>query len=368
MTPARPDYYTEGGRPRLTKGPDRAFDGYNTVAVHYCSSDGWVGSLEGDQDAPYDGSVPFGTEAVGDPGTDSGDTGAPDPYRIHFRGKAIVQAVIQDVQDRYDLRGTAEDIVVLGLSAGSIAVQSHLDKFADAYGAGTLRGLAVDTFVPYLPDWGTSVEAEGAATALGLSKEERQTILARAVFDDAAAREAIRQTLTTWGALERVDSEGWPGPRACFEAEEDPASCVLAPVVYGPRPDGPYLSQDILILRNSYDVAVHSAALGLFPDNEAVTEEAYAMLLAEMTRDVALAPMDGPDSPLDSVPAYDPDSGPARALASWMTELTEEQLRTVAVSANVRVFAPRLEMTTTPGDHSEAARRAMPSHGIIDDR
>ena len=79
---------------------------------------------------------------------------APDGTRLHFAGKAILDAALHELSEKHGLRD-ATDVVVGGCSAGGIATYAHLD-----YVAARLRaGLAPLVARPLLQKRGLSVMA-----------------------------------------------------------------------------------------------------------------------------------------------------------------------------------------------------------------
>jgi len=55
---------------------------------------------------------------------------------LHFRGRAILNALLEDLRDNQDYAG-ASDVVVSGSSAGGLTVYLHLDAIAATFGAKT---------------------------------------------------------------------------------------------------------------------------------------------------------------------------------------------------------------------------------------
>lgn len=138
--------FPANGKLNLTRPADAPFDGYNTVQLHYCSSDGWTGSKEGSVDGSGNPVVYNGSDTLVVDGAGSGE------YAVHFRGKRILQAALDELESQFGLTATATDVVVGGISAGSVGVQTHIDKVDAFFGPGThVRGLMLDTWIPFLP-------------------------------------------------------------------------------------------------------------------------------------------------------------------------------------------------------------------------
>jgi hypothetical protein len=102
------------------KPPNFLLDGSNSVAnpdfhdanlasIFYCSSDAYSGDR---------GKLPA---AAGKNYSEK------DSATWHFRGKSIVAAVLQDLVDRHGL-GTAEQVMLMGTSAGGLGVMNNADE------------------------------------------------------------------------------------------------------------------------------------------------------------------------------------------------------------------------------------------------
>lgn len=387
--------YPQDGMPNLTKDNNSPFpfDGYNTVQLHYCSSDGWIGAKSGELDVNGDPVVYNGTDIL----VVDADSAVSGEYGIHFRGKRIVQAALDEIERLYNVSTTATDIVVAGKSAGSLAVQAHIDKVAATLGGtGDVRGLMIDTWVPFLPllvlEDESSAEAEtrirNDLSTLGISAETVDDLLEFALFD---ADDNLLETFNTadvWGALNNVATEGWPGPEACFDAISTLPSVIANPhhlmlcsvhdfVLNPAYNDGvtPYIANDMLILRNFYDVAVSSAAYRLFPDHDGITSaESEARILSMMGLQNLSQLKNYLDGELRSNLFVDASTEMALAFYSVILPLTQTSLEGAAAAANVTVFSPGLEMTTDNCNlfnwgacsFPEPKRRGLPTHGIVD--
>ncbi|MFK7930179.1 MAG: pectin acetylesterase-family hydrolase [Myxococcota bacterium] len=360
-TPA--ESYIAGGRPNLTKGPLQAFPGFNTVSVHYCSSDGWMGSREGGDGLR--GDAAFAVE-----------TGS-DGYPIHFRGKRIVQAVLDSLDDEFGIVDQASEVVVSGTSAGSVPVQNHIDKFDARFGSQTrVRGAAFDSFVPATTYFADDNAARAVLNDAGVGVAVQDRLLANTVFDAAAVRAATLEIATTWGSLEHTDEEGWPGPNACFEAlaPQGPAAqmdCLSAPFVYDPanrEGDGAWIDSEVLVLRNFTDIAVAMAALNLFSDNESADPEEFEALFDAATSVRNLKELAAVQDPISLDLHINPNSEVATGIFALSDAMTGAGLTAAASNPKVKIFAPRLEMTIGQGVWGEEQRRALPHHGVLDEQ
>ena len=137
------------------------FASANAVSVPYCSSDAWVGDVGG------------GT-------LDSSGRNA-SVLGWHFRGQAIVRAVVGELRRVYGLgrsEAAAEEVFLAGCSAGARGAMSLLDSIPDlvpgsrVYGifdSGLSLGLEplVDTLTPLVEQIKTVVKRHNAVGALG---------------------------------------------------------------------------------------------------------------------------------------------------------------------------------------------------------
>lgn len=376
--------YPANGMLNLTRPADAPFDGYNTVQLHYCSSDGWTGSKAGSVDGSGNPVVYNGTDAI------VVDTPSTGEYAIHFRGKRILQAALDELENQYGLTATATNVVLGGKSAGSIGVQTHIDKVDAFFGSSThVRGLMLDTWIPFLPLAGTETQVRTYLTNQGISTPTINSLLRFASFDaDANLAAGYDAAANVWGAFNNVSTEGWPGPAACFEELAPQPSVISNPsylmlctlhdyVLNKAFNDGvtPFISTDMLILRNMYDFAVGQVAFGLFPDHEDFTDADFI----EVVKDVLhLQPLSELRNYVDlegrNDILVDPNSEFAKAMYMLLLPLLQVSLEGAAASPNVTVFAPKLEMTTQncsafnlgACSFLETNRRAIPTHGVID--
>lgn len=378
----KPSSYVANGLPNLTR-TGGSFDGYNTVQINYCSSDGWIGSKPGSVDAYGDPIVYNGTDTLVIAG---GGTGT---YAIHFRGKRIVQAALDEIENLYSLTTSATEIVLAGKSAGSAGVQAHIDKVDDQFGAfANVRGLMVDTWVPFLPLAGTENDVRTELSNQGISTATIDELLEFAYFDADDNLLDLYTTANVWGAFNEVGSEGWPGPESCFDAISELPSvianpshlmlCAVSDFVLDPDyNDGvePYITTEMLVLRNFYDIAVGLAAFRLFPDHAGVDETDFANTLYEVLAVQALSELRNYwDTEGRKDVLVDASSELAVALYSVLFPLTQASLESAAGASNISVFAPGLEMSTqncsffNPSACSfpESQRRGLPTHGIVD--
>jgi hypothetical protein len=376
--------YPANGRLNLTRPADAPFDGYNTVQLHYCSSDGWSGSKVGSLDGSGDPKVYNGTDAI------VVDTAGSGEYAIHFRGKRILQAALDELEDLHGLTATATDVVVGGISAGSVGVQTHIDKVDAFFGPGThVRGLMLDTWIPFLPLAGTEAQVRTWLTNQGISTPTIDSLLQFANFDIPANLAAGYDTAANvWGSFNNVLTEGWPGPAACFEelatrpeVIADPSLLMLCTlhdyVLNKAFRDGvtPFISTDMLLLRNMYDFAVSLVAFGLFPDHEEFTDEDFAEVVQDILQ---LQPLSELKNYADFETRNDvlvsTTSEMARAMYILLLPILQVSLEGAAASPNVTVYAPKLEMSTKNCSifnipactFLEADRRAIPTHGVVD--
>ncbi|MBL8272097.1 MAG: hypothetical protein JNL55_37195, partial [Steroidobacter sp.] len=264
--------FPANGMLNLTRPADAPFDGYNTVQLHYCSSDGWTGAKEGSVDGNGDPVVYNGTDTI------VVDTAGTGEYSVHFRGKRILQASLDELENRYGLTATATDVVLGGKSAGSVGVQTHIDKVDAFFGSSTrVRGLMLDTWIPFLPLAGSETTVRNYLANQGISAPTINSLLRFANFDTNANLAAGYDTASNvWGAFNNVSTEGWPGPAACFEelsprpeVISNPSMLLLCTlhdyVLNKAFNDGvkPFISTEMLLLRYMYDFAVSLVAFGL---------------------------------------------------------------------------------------------------------
>ncbi|MEJ8568017.1 pectin acetylesterase-family hydrolase [Elongatibacter sediminis] len=378
----KPSGYSSNGLPNLTRGGS-PFDGYNTVQINYCSSDGWIGSRIGTVDGNGDPVIYNGTDTL------VVDSAGPGTYAVHFRGKRIVDAALDEIESLYSLSTTASEVVFAGKSAGSAGVQAHLDKVEDRFGAtANVRGLLMDTWVPFLPLAGTESEVRADLASLGISTATIDQLLEFAFFDADDNLQDMYDTANVWGAFNNTATEGHLGPESCFDAISGLPSvianpshlmlCAVADFVLNPAyNDGvtPYLSTELLILRNFYDVAVGMAAFRLFPDHDGVDDAYAAAIGLELTNEQALSELKNyVDFDNTKNLIADQNSELAVAFYSVLMPLTQSGMDAAAGAANVTVFSPGLEMTTqnchffNPGACSfpESQRRGVVIHGIVD--
>lgn len=376
--------YPANGMLNFTRPAGAPFDGYNTVQLHYCSSDGWAGSKVGSVDGSGNPVVYNGTDTIV-----TGTAGA-GQYSVHFRGKRILQAALNELESLYGLTTTATDVVVGGKSAGSVGVQTHIDRI-DAFFPSTthVRGLMLDTWIPFLPLAGTENQVRTYLANQGISAPTINNLLQFASFDmltnlaagyDAAAN--------VWGAFNNISTEGWPGPTACFESLASQPDVISNPsllmlcslhdyVLNKTFNDGvtPFISTDMLILRNMYDFAVGVVAFSLFPDHEEFDGQQFADLVQDILHLQPLSELRNYiDTEIRNDVVVDPNSEMARAMYMLLLPILQVSLEGAAASPNVTVFAPKLEMTTQncsvlnlPAcNFLEANRRAVPTHGVVD--
>ena len=91
----------------LNAGSDTRFGEANVIYARYCSSDAWIGNRPAD--------VAFNSTSTTD-------------NNIHFRGRAIVKAVLQDLQAVHGMSTvTPQKVVLAGSSAGSRGVLHNLN-------------------------------------------------------------------------------------------------------------------------------------------------------------------------------------------------------------------------------------------------
>lgn len=378
----QPAGYVANGLQNLTR-TGGSFDGYNTVQINYCSSDGWIGSSEGTVDGNGDPVVYNGTDTLVVSGGGAGT------YTVHFRGKRIVQAALDEIENLYSLTTTASEVVFAGKSAGSAGVQAHIDKVDDYFGASAnVRGLMLDTWVPFLPLAGTEAEVRTDLGNLGISAGTIDDLLEFAYFDADDNLQDLYDTANVWGAFDNTGSEGWPGPESCFDAISGLPSvianphhlmlCAVSDFVLNPDYNDsvtPYISTDMLVLRNFYDVAVGLAAFRLFPDHAGIDETDFANILYDVLGVQALSELRNYiDTEGRKDVLIDQNSELAVALYTVLLPLTQTSLEDAAAASNVTVFAPGLEMSTAncnifnPGACSfpESQRRGLPTHGVVD--
>ncbi|WP_082989881.1 pectin acetylesterase-family hydrolase [Woeseia oceani] len=376
--------FPANGKLNLTRPAGAPFDGYNTVQIHYCSSDGWAGSKVGSVDGNGDPVVFNGTDTIVVDSAGSGE------YAVHFRGKRILQAAFDELDTQYGVTTTATEVVVGGISAGSVGVQTHIDKIDALFGPATnVRGLMLDTWIPFLPLAGTETQVRSWLANQGISAPTVDSLLRFANFDiEDNLAAGYDTTANVWGAFNNISTEGWPGPAACFESLENEPEVIANPsllmlctlhdyVLNKAFNDGstPFISTDMLVLRNMYDFAVGLVAFGLFPDHEEFTDEDFADVIQDI---LSLQPLSELRNYLDletrNDVMVDSSSELARAMYMLLLPVLQVSLEGAAASPNVTVFAPFLEMTTEncsifnlPGcSFLEENRRAIPTHGVVD--
>lgn len=134
----------EGILARRTSNP---YGGWNQVFVYYCSSDGWAG-----------------TGGARDVEVEHPTTGEPTPVRMHFNGHRIVEAVVGTLRRDagavvVDADGTAvelddlddaEEVALVGASAGGGGVINNLDWLRDTLAPAPVEGVIDSSFSPAL--------------------------------------------------------------------------------------------------------------------------------------------------------------------------------------------------------------------------
>lgn len=378
--------YPANGMLNLTRPADAPFDGYNTVQLHYCSSDGWMGSKVGKVDGSGNPVVYNGTDAIV---VDAASAGSGE-YAVHFRGKRILQAALDELENQYGLTATATDVVLGGKSAGSVGVQTHIDKVDAFFGSAThVRGLMLDTWIPFLPLAGTETQVRTYLANQGISTPTINSLLRFASFDTLAnLAVGYDAAANVWGAFNNVSTEGWPGPAACFNDLAPQPNVIANPsylmlctlhdyVLNKAFNDGvtPFIDTDMLLLRNMYDFAVGLVAFGLFPDHESFTDEDFAEVIQDVLHLQPLSELRNyVDTEVRNDILVDPSSEMARALYLLLLPLLQVSLEGAASAPNVTVYAPKLEMSTqncsvfnpSACTFAEGNRRAIPSHGVVD--
>lgn len=110
----------------------------NVVVLDYCSSDGWTG------------------DRAGNPALPASDVG-----HWHFRGRAIVDAVLRDLAG--DGIDAAAEIFVLGGSAGGFGTAMNLDDVAARFRSARVVGAMDAAFFVDYPSYDPARQAESTA-------------------------------------------------------------------------------------------------------------------------------------------------------------------------------------------------------------
>ena len=137
------------GKGILARRAENPHGDWNQVFVKFCSSDGWSGTA---RDLTFEASHP----------TREGD---PQPYAIHFLGHRILEAVVGTLRGEsgpltyasddpvvMPRLGDAEEVALVGASAGGIGVIKNLDWLADELSSAEVRSLIDSAFFPELAD------------------------------------------------------------------------------------------------------------------------------------------------------------------------------------------------------------------------
>jgi len=141
------------------------FDGHWMAWVHYCTSDLWSGTRE----------------ALG----------------YHFRGRQILEAVVKDLAENFDLK-SASQIVLSGSSAGASGVTLNCDWFSES-----IRASSPTADVRCIAD-GADFYAPDVAPDCGLNNPDFQKQLAQrmgTVFDSSCTEYAANNSNDNVAAL-----------------------------------------------------------------------------------------------------------------------------------------------------------------------